>query len=214
MENASKALIMAGAVLISLLVISLLVIFFNNLRDMQNINLSAEQVQQAAEFNKQYDVYARDVYGSELLSIANKIVDYNKRESDNKGYTELNIYLILNSDIDSTYFTQGTYKNKEIEDEINKIKNAKDSLGENIIEFTPEGSTTKISRKISKLATMRTSDIEALGNTDANYREKIAKYNSLKTLITEVKAKVFRCNIESFDYDENTGRITKMFYEL
>ena len=75
MENASKALIMAGSVLIAIVVISLLVIFFGNLRGLQNTTQSVEQVEQATEFNKQYDAYARDVYGSELLSIANKIND-------------------------------------------------------------------------------------------------------------------------------------------
>ena len=85
MENASKALIMAGAVLIALMVIALLVFFFNNIRDLQKTNLTSEEVQQIAEFNKQFDVYARDVYGSELLSLANKVVDYNKRERGDSG---------------------------------------------------------------------------------------------------------------------------------
>ena len=95
MENASKALIMAGGVLISLMVIGLLVLFYNNLSGMQKIKTDSETEQQATEFNKQYDVYARDVYGSEILSIANKIADYNKREADNKGYTKIELKVKL-----------------------------------------------------------------------------------------------------------------------
>ena len=53
MENASKALIMAGGVLISLMVIGLLVLFYNNLSGMQKIKTDSETEQQAAEFNKQ-----------------------------------------------------------------------------------------------------------------------------------------------------------------
>ena len=89
MENASKALIMAGGVLIALLIIGILVVFFNNLSDWQKISQTSEEVEQITEFNKQYDVYERNVYGSELLSIANKIDDYNKRESNNKGYSKI-----------------------------------------------------------------------------------------------------------------------------
>ena len=60
MENASKALIMAGSVLVSLIIISLLVGFFHQMQNLQQTELSKEQVQQAAEFNKPYTAYERD----------------------------------------------------------------------------------------------------------------------------------------------------------
>lgn len=214
MENASKALIMAGAVLIALMVIALLVFFFNNIRDLQKTNLTSEEVQQAAEFNKQYDVYARDVYGSELLSIANKISDYNKREADNKGYTKITLEVRVNNDIDSTYFKKGTYTNSDLENKINEIEKEEEEVGNTTISFSSNtGGNITVSRKISKLATMRTADIEALGTpTPNNYQELVTQYNTLKTLITEIKAKVFK--YKNFEYDKNTGRITKMIYEL
>ena len=71
MENASKALIMAGGIFIALLVITLLVFFYNNIVTVQNADEEAEIIEQAAEFNKQYDVYNRNnLYGSEILSLA------------------------------------------------------------------------------------------------------------------------------------------------
>ena len=103
MENASKALIMAGSVLIALIIISLLVAFFGQLRNLQNTTDDVEKEEQVYEFNKQYDVYARNVYGSELLSLANKIIDYNKTESENDGYTKIELYITIKNDIDSTY---------------------------------------------------------------------------------------------------------------
>lgn len=212
MENASKALIMAGGVLISLIIIALLVFFFNNLSNLQNTKLTSEEVEQAAEFNKQYDVYARNVYGSELLSIANKIIDYNKRESDNKGYQKIELEVIINNDIDSKYFKKGTYTNSGLESKINEIEKKKEDIGNTTIKFSSNtGGNTIVSRKISKLATMRTTDIEALGTPTDNYQDLVTKYNTLKTLITDVKAKVFK--YKNFEYDKNTGRITKMIYE-
>ena len=117
MENASKALIMAGGVLISLMVIGLLVLFYNNLSGMQKIKTDSETEQQATEFNKQYDVYARDVYGSEILSIANKIADYNKREADNKGYTPIDLEVTFTKGLSERYFVENkVYSAKDLYD--------------------------------------------------------------------------------------------------
>lgn len=216
MENASKALIMAGAVLIALMVIALLVFFFNNIRDLQKTNLTSEEVEQATEFNKQYDVYARDVYGSELLSLANKVVDYNERESDNKGYTkiELEVYFEKSLDINNKYFkTNEVYTAERLYKET-ADKSNKDSLEKYVEELGNEKiystTNTNISRKISKLATMRTNDIEALGIT--NYSQKLQEYNNYKNLLSQMKQTVFK--YINFDYDKNTGRIIKMSYKL
>lgn len=216
MENASKALIMAGGVLISLIIIALLVIFFNNLSDLQNTKLTSEEVEQAAEFNKQYDVYARDVYGSELLSIANKIIDYNKRESDNKGYTKIELEVVFERplDINNKYFrTNELYTAerlyKETADKSNKtsLENYVEELGNEKIDSE---TNPNVSRKISKLATMRTDDIKALGIT--NYSQRLQEYNNYKNLLSQMKQTEFK--YVNFDYDKNTGRIVKMSYKL
>lgn len=90
MENASKALIIAGSILIALLIISLLVMFYNNIKEFQGANENVDMAEQIAEFNKQYDVYYRDnLYGSDILSIANKVVDYNIRQSSEEGYSKV-----------------------------------------------------------------------------------------------------------------------------
>lgn len=83
MENASKALIIAGSVLIALMVIGALVLMFNNLSSYQqfsDVNVKDEQI---VEFNKQFETYNRhDVRGSDLFTLCNKIVDYNRRKSE------------------------------------------------------------------------------------------------------------------------------------
>lgn len=209
MENASKALIMAGGVLIALIIIGILVAFFNNLSDWQKINQSSEEVEQITEFNKQYDVYARNVYGSELLSIANKIDDYNKRESDNKGYSKIELEVQITYDMDKDFFIKNIYNAASLKTEIEKLNNKIEELGNASIKSS---TNSKISRKVSQLATMRTKDIEDLGFIRTDYSEIVTKYNTYKTLLTEVKAKVFQ--YVDFEYNKNTGRITKMKYKL
>lgn len=209
MENASKALIMAGGVLISMLVIGLLVFFFNNLSDLQNIEQTSDEIEQIAEFNKQYEVYVRNVYGSELLSIANKIEDYNNREADIKGYLKIELYVQIQNDIDKTFFKKGIYTSSSLKQEVEKVENEVKTLGNRSIKSS---TNERISRKVSQLATMRTKDIEDLGFEKSDYSEYVSKYNTYKTLITEIKAKVFE--YVNFEYDKYNGRITKMTYKL
>ena len=217
MENASKALIMAGGVLISLMVIGLLVLFYNNLSGMKKIKTDSETEQQAAEFNKQYDVYARDVYGSEILSIANKIADYNKREADNKGYTPIDLEVTFTKGLSERYFVENkVYSAKDLYD-ITANKSAKNpicleeyvkQLGNKTVYSRTNSS---ISRQIKKIATMRTNDLQALGIEEADYKDNLAEYNQYKNLLTQMKETVFK--YVKFDYDENNGRIKKMIYK-
>ena len=217
MENASKALIMAGGVLISLMVIGLLVLFYNNLSGMKKIKTDSETEQQAAEFNKQYDVYARDVYGSEILSIANKIADYNKREADNKGYTPIDLEVTFTKGLSERYFVENkVYSAKDLYD-ITANKSAKNpicleeyvkQLGNKTVYSKTNSS---ISRQIKKIATMRTNDLQALGIEEADYKDNLAEYNQYKNLLTQMKETVFK--YVKFDYDENNGRIKKMIYK-
>lgn len=209
MENASKALIMAGSVLIAMIVISILVMFFGNLQSLQKTELTAEEVEKKAEFNKQYDSYARDVYGSDILSLANKIDDYNKRIAENDDYTKIELYVKIENDIDSTYFKQGTYTSRQLRVKVEQLEDKIEQLG-NVAIRSNQNRT--ITRKVSKLATMRTNDIEALGFELSQYQQKVSEYNSYKSLLTQVKAKVFK--YVDFEYDENTGRITKMNYKV
>lgn len=82
MENASKALIMAGSVLIALMIIGALLLMFNSLSSYQDTNTQTVREAQIVEFNNQYETFNRnDVRGSDLYSLLNRVVDYNRRKS-------------------------------------------------------------------------------------------------------------------------------------
>ena len=83
MENASKALLIAGGVLISIIILSLIVIAYTNISNYYNEDRALTRIEQITKFNNEYTGYVRDdVKGSELLSLVNKIVDYNDRKAD------------------------------------------------------------------------------------------------------------------------------------
>ena len=80
MENGSKALLMAGGILIAMLVIVLVVVVFNNIGSFYSSKGSSEASEQIAKFNLEYEAYNRDdVMGIELVSLLNKINNYNSQ---------------------------------------------------------------------------------------------------------------------------------------
>ena len=91
MENASKALIIAGGVLISIIIISLFILMINDLASFEQSENDVKRQEQILAFNQQYEGYNReDVKGSELYTLVNKAVDYNKRNTTAEGAIEGN----------------------------------------------------------------------------------------------------------------------------
>lgn len=73
MENASKALLMAGGVLIAIVTIAFLVKSFSTVQKFQMSQLSAEEQEQLTAFNEQYTKYVGQyVYGTEVITVINK----------------------------------------------------------------------------------------------------------------------------------------------
>lgn len=83
MENASKALLMAGGILIALLVIGALLLMFNQISTYQQSETSNEKNTQLAKFNMDFERYLDDsgISGADIVTLANKIVDYNNKEN-------------------------------------------------------------------------------------------------------------------------------------
>lgn len=94
MENASKALVMAGTLLISIIVINALLYMFNHLTGYQRTAQTVSTERQISEFNKEYTSFEKNLYGSELLSLVNKAVDYNTKYQ-NDGYVPITIKLTV-----------------------------------------------------------------------------------------------------------------------
>lgn len=84
MENASKALVMAGAILIALIIISLALVMYNKWKIVviKNANLDAEEIQ---AFNSTFTPYiGKHVSGSDVNALIQKVVATNL-SSKNSG---------------------------------------------------------------------------------------------------------------------------------
>lgn len=95
MENASQALIMAGTVLISVIIIGALVFMFNGIINYQKTSTTVQEEEQKANFNKEYTSFEKDLYGSELLSLINKAIDYNEQYKADE-YEQMKIVITIN----------------------------------------------------------------------------------------------------------------------
>ena len=135
MENASKALIIAGGVLLAILILSLIVYARTSISEYQNSKTELENIEKIAKFNEQFSQYDRnDVAGYELISLANFVDDYNFRYSkdgiNNNGYNPIKMIVkFKNSDdrkkltYDDTIrlFTSNRYEQSTTKKEIKSI---------------------------------------------------------------------------------------------
>ena len=86
MENATKALLISAAVMIAIMVLSLLMIAYNQVSDYYQNQHTDAMAKQIGEFNENFINYQRDnIRGSELLSLMNKVIDFNERYSYTEG---------------------------------------------------------------------------------------------------------------------------------
>lgn len=91
MENASRALVIAGGVLLSLIIIGVVMFAYRGITSLQkekDISLSNEQV---SKINEQIEKYTKKsvIYGSEVLSICNAIEDYSRKYPESEGYPKI-----------------------------------------------------------------------------------------------------------------------------
>ena len=152
MENASRALIMAGGVLIALLIIGAFILMFNNLTNYQDTGIQEEREAQIVNFNNQYETFNRDsVRGSDLYSLLNRVIDYNRRKSSEGvgeegasiAFEPMKIVIDLNGKKDSFKTTGGRNlfetngyeisgnRNTFEQPIIDKIKKIEDRYGKN-----------------------------------------------------------------------------------
>ena len=101
MENASKALLMAGGILLALIVVSGLILMWSQISAFYADNSGQGKEEQIIKFNQEFATYDRqNVRGSDLISLVNKVVSYNKKKdnyNDNVQIEDINIKIDFHS---------------------------------------------------------------------------------------------------------------------
>ena len=157
MENASKALLIAGGVLLTIIILSVIMLMYNNMsnaqRELENQKITA----QFSKINEQIEVFtsSKTIYGSELLSLCNLIEDYSKKYPKSEGYTEINMTVNLGSGITGWTEMQGSKSYKDLVEIYEKKKQEND---ENSL------TTTFKNKKFKCIQTMQDSRTHIINN--------------------------------------------------
>lgn len=243
MENATKALTIAASVLIAVVILGALLLTFNSLSSYQSTNTKNIRDAQVLEFNNQYEIFNRkEVRGSDLYSLLNKVVDYNRRKSDDTKDENDEGKSILYKSMTVSYDLKN--KNKDFAyDNISRIFTQND--------MTVNLTTSKINQ-FTQLVTQKVNAIEQIADEDGlqnlvvgipnlfdkgttweqetaielwnnNAKRKVKEYKELNTdsnknaiytyyEFIQFKRAIFKCT--NVGYDDGTGRIISMSFEF
>lgn len=228
MENASKALIMAGSVLLALIIIGAFMLMLTNLTDYQEKTDTAIEQQQIVEFNNQFSTYDRtNLRGNDMLSLMNRIIDYNTRKTvEGIGFQKMKITI---KGIDKKILEAIRYDTTGPNLLIKKNTYTQDNLSE-IVE-KPQELENKYQKKYIIQLVNNISKYMDIYNSGVSITEKIKKIDEQKWLpktvtsygsIDSVKNDILiyyeylqfkRTYFDSTGetkYDKNTGRIIEM----
>lgn len=83
MENATKALAMAGGVLIAIVTIAALIFVYNQIKEAPKQMEEKKYEQQLTKFNKEYESYEKKLMrGTDVVSVINKAINNNNANVD------------------------------------------------------------------------------------------------------------------------------------
>ena len=210
MENMTKALEIAASVLIGVLILSLLVFGYNQIREQKNIEQKNERASQLSKFNINFESYAKDtVYGSEILSLANEVINYNERKAVD-GYQEIELEVKISTGVlNGQYLVAGTYSATSLDQQYKKL-----------VKKIKEADITVFGKSISYWSKLSDKETEKTVKAKSDFSE--SEYTKLKTNRTTYKKyveeqtdfarKTFKYD-DVTEYDSGNGRIIKIMFK-
>lgn len=198
MENVSKALLIAAGILIGLIVLTMLVVMHRQVTSYYTAKEKARTFEQLQEFNAQYTPYDRkNVRGTELISLINKIINFNEQED------ELGIQITIDFDGSNDpikvknafyYNNNDSYCLIDINKDYNYTKNSEDTSIKKVLE-NAEKIEEKYGKEIAIELTANMYKIFDVNESDEKEVEKRTKYfeslrinpQSIETDIDELK---------------------------
>ncbi len=118
MENASKALMIAGGVLVAIMVLSLAIFGYSKIRHYQEEKDASKKLEQVVEYNKKFDSYNKGVVtGYEIISLTNLAQDTNERYEEYQEFNDVGVYArlvatVTNGSLNARFPNAGILKTK------------------------------------------------------------------------------------------------------
>ena len=236
MENASKALLIAGGVLISIIVISTFILGMRKIAAFQETQADAKVEQQTLEFNNLYESYNRNnIRGNDIISLMNRIVDYNATKTAD-GYTAMHVTFTISSDIrrritfDDTNRLVTQPNGIYTEENIGEIVGTPTSISGDISGGKIRDLETKYGQKYCNQLASEISTIDKISTSgwtssyidqyvaeNFKFPKKVSQYGGINQMLEDAKLyyeyvqfKKAYFNCTGTEYDDNTGRLINM----
>lgn len=190
MENATKALLIAAGILFAVMIMSLLLVGYNQISSYYSAQHEEQQIKQLADYNKIFQNYNREkIRGNEMISLMNRVIDYNERQAydESKKYPRMRVTIKLGANV----WQQFTYK------PANKT-NINDTIFKNVL--NGDGDITNVSNSSSNKTNDKT--LVQITNVDEDLKN---KYPSLN--LTKDKLQKLSSNISNIMIKEDTEGI-------
>ena len=212
MENASKALLIAAGIFFGLMIITISLFMHNQISNYYETKETSRLTEQMATFNAKYLIYQKqDLRGSDLLSLINKIIDFNKSKRDEEPEIEISIKIGNSAKAKEIYYQFDTYKNIKLinlttiytEDNSEAVLNEANAIEseytKGIAEKLAANVSTLLGQNSSKTRQQLLEEYKIITTID---NEKILKYYQYQ----QFKRAHFDCKITKFT---DTGRVQK-----
>lgn len=141
-ENISKTLIIISSIIISLLIVTVLIFTLGKLSLAKKEEQNTDYIIEQAQNNKKFESFNREnLYGTDIISIANLIKDYNTK--NDSQYKEMELLLTINNEIENAmFFKKGRYN---LDDIIQYTKKLQDQESDELFNFkTKKFKCTKV----------------------------------------------------------------------
>jgi hypothetical protein len=205
MENASKALLIAAGILFAILILSLILVVSNNMRDLANADDERIAARQLAAFNAEFEAYnKRAMYGTDVITLVNKAIDNNIKlgvdVDESRWFIDVELKVI--EDMKSTRIIETISNGRKERNEDFTFAASEPMLRKDIIyNLKRIGSTNQMDANIVKFFNKRMQDTIESQNPPTNT---IIWYTY--EALTLFKRGIFRC--ENVEYED--GRISKI----
>ena len=207
MENASKALMFAGTILITLMVISAVVFMYRDLTSVKRQESENQKVEEISEFNKSFESYEKDLKGAQIFSLANKITDYNTKYVQNmdEGYEAITLNVKVGSETKNAQYYTNLQTSVDTIMKTYQSSNYLEALHDAYEKQSDAGATQQEKEKASTTIDEIKKKIGNVANNETDINKKFKTYNEYKA----IKNKTFKS--EGVTYYSN-GRIQSMTY--
>ena len=236
MENATNALMMAGAILLTIMILGLATHFYTQYKEFPKTQEAAIELEQIAKFNQDYESYVKQkMYGVDVVTVLNKAINNNKKyanalsgkyvKGENNYYIDVQLTLLSPVESTATQYKEAKDSNGLIDTILlqnQEIRGKVDGKGAdktfNLRVWLPAKTVINLLDEKADQVYMNQDITQILGDFET-VKIKLAgtdkfdefNYTIVRSGLTDFKRKFFECT--GIEYNQETSRVSKIIFK-